>query len=132
MTDTEFVERFERGELDAFRHADHVRLACAYLDTWGRAEALRRLEDGLLAFAARKGVPGKFHRTLTRAWLELVCDARRRYTGAPTGEALLAACPVLADPRFINRFYSDELLQSEAARTDWIGPDLRPLDATVY
>jgi hypothetical protein len=132
MTDTEFVEQFERGELDTFRHADHVRLACAYLNVCTRAEALRRLEDGLLAFATAKGVPGKYHRTLTRAWLELVADARRRHAGASTGEALLAACPALADAGFIRRFYSEERLASDAAREGWIGPDLQPLSATVY
>jgi len=132
MTDEEFVARFERGEIESFRHADHVRLACAYLDACGRAEALPRLEAGLLAFATRKGVPEKFHRTLTRAWLELVADARARHAGAIGGDALLAACPPLAEPQFIRRFYSEAVLASAAARRDWIGPDLRPLSTTVY
>ncbi|HXW08816.1 MAG TPA: hypothetical protein VD833_26535 [Vicinamibacterales bacterium] len=131
MTDEVFVERFERAELESFAHADHVRLACAYLDTCDEPEALRRLERGLLALATRKGVPGKFHRTLTRAWFELVAHARRRHD-ARRGDALLAACPALADAAFIHRFYSPELLASDAARADWIGPDRQPLDATVY
>jgi hypothetical protein len=132
MTDGEFIERFERGQLETLRHADHLHLACAYLNVCSEAESLRRLEAGLQAFATKKGVPEKFHRTLTCAWLELVVDARRHHGEGRTGEALLSACPALADPRFIHRFYSEAALCSSAARTAWIGPDLRPLDATLY
>jgi hypothetical protein len=132
MTDAEFVERFERCDLESFRHADHVRLACAYLNVCEPAQALARLEQGLRAFATAKGAPEKYHRTLTRAWLELVADARRRHAGATSGEALLAACPALGDAGFIHRFYSKERLGSDAARLDWIDPDLRPLSSALY
>lgn len=132
MTDEEFVERFERGELESFRHVDHIRLACAYLNVCSEAESLRRLEAGLLAFATKKGVPEKFHRTLTRAWLELVIRARRRHVAARSGEALLGVCPALADARLISRFYSQAALESGTARSGWVDPDLQPLDAAIY
>jgi hypothetical protein len=132
MTDQEFLDRFERADLDQFRHADHVRVACLYLDRHDREEALRRIADRLLAFATAKGEPGRFHYTLTRAWLELIDGARRRYSDARTSDALLFVCPALSNPKLVERFYSFTRLQSAGARKDWVGPDLAPLDATLY
>ena len=33
MSDAEVIERFERGDVDEFHHADHVRVAFAYVRT---------------------------------------------------------------------------------------------------
>ena len=99
MKDDELVEGFEAGTLaaEAFRHREHVRLTWIYLGRHGRAEAERRLLDGLRAFAARAGRPDKFDAALTRAWVEAIDQAR---AGVPAGsdfEALVAARPDLLD-----------------------------------
>ena len=40
---------------------------------------------------------------------------------------LLAACPELCDRQLLAKHYSQEVLQSEAARADWVSSDLRPI-----
>jgi hypothetical protein len=123
LTDDELVAGFESGELQEFRHADHVRLTIVYLSRHGRDETLRRLSDGLLRFAASKGHPEKFHVTLTRAWLDLIDGARRAHPDAADAAALVARCPELLDRDALHRFYSPQCLDSELARAQWVPPD---------
>lgn len=123
LTDDELVRGFEEATLDDFPHACHVRVALVYLTRHGRDGALPRLMDGILRFAIAKGHPGKFHVTMTRAWLELIDAARLAHPDlAPA--ALIEACPDLLDRDALLRFYSRERLHSDQARTAWIPPDL--------
>ena len=123
LSDEDFVRGFETGTLADFPHADHVRLTIIYLTRHGREETFQRMATGLLAFATTKGVPEKFHATITRAWVELVDSARRAYPGAPDAAALVAACPLLLERDALLRFYSRERLDSPQARAGWLPPD---------
>lgn len=123
MTDDELIEGFEAASLAAFPHADHVRLTILYLARHGRDETQRKLFDGLRRFAAAKGVPQKFHVTMTIAWLDLVDDARRRHPEVRDPRALVIACPELLNRDALLRFYTSERLMSEEARQRWVPPD---------
>jgi hypothetical protein len=123
LTNDELITGFEAGSLPAFAHADHVRLTILYLERHGRAEAERKLFDGLRRFAIGKGVPEKFHVTMTIAWLDLIDDARARYPEARDPAALVAACPELLNRDALLRFYTRERLMSAAAREGWLPPD---------
>jgi pyridoxamine 5'-phosphate oxidase len=130
MTDEEFLHRFETADLAEFRHGDHVRAAWAYVERDGPDRALGAMLGGIRRFANAKGAPGKFHYTLTRAWLALIVDARVRYPHARTAAALLDACPLLGDTRALERFYSSETLGSDRARAEWVEPDRGPLTSS--
>jgi len=132
LTDDQLVRGFEDGSLEEFPHASHVRLTLIYLRRHGREEALRRMNEGLRKFVALKGVPEKFHVTLTRAWLDLLDSALRAHPAAVEPEALMHACPELLNKNALLHFYSREALGSEAARTDWTPPDRVPeIDARL-
>ena len=131
FTEEELVHGFESGTLGEFPHASHVRLTLVYLRRHGRDDALRRMTDGLQKFVALKGVPEKFHITLTRAWLDLLDSARLAHPEA-NPEILVQICPELLNKDALLRFYSRELLASDAARTGWLPPDCAPdLDARL-
>ncbi len=100
MDDSGFIEAFESGTLppEGFRHRDHVRLTWLYLQRYGRAEAERRLMDGLRAFAIRAGKPGKFDGPLTVAWIEIIDGAR---AGCTTFDEIVATRPELLDSGFV-------------------------------
>ena len=123
MTDDELIAGFEAASLPAFPHADHVRLTILYLASHGRQETERRLFEGLRRFAAAKGVPEKFHVTMTIAWLNLVEEARQRNPQATDPAALVAACPELLNRDALLRFYTRDRLMSDDARQRWIPPD---------
>lgn len=123
MTDDELVQGFEAASLPSFAHADHVRLTILYLARHGREETERRLFEGLRRFAAAKGVPEKFHVTMTIAWLDLVEDAMQRHPNAGDPAVLVAVCPELLNRDALLRFYTSERLMSDDARRQWIPPD---------
>jgi hypothetical protein len=126
LTDDELAAGFEAGILEGLPHADHVRLGLVYLERHGYDNALRRLAEGLLRFATRKGHPEKFHVTMTRAWLDLLEAAREANPGATPAE-IVAAVPELLDVRALDRYYSPGRLGTDLARTSWVEPDLRTL-----
>ena len=94
------VSCFEDGTLHGadFHHVDHLKITWHYLERYGRAEALRRIAAGLLAFATRMGKVDKFDLALTGAWVAAVDEARRTHPDARTLDALVAARPDLLDP----------------------------------
>jgi hypothetical protein len=123
LTDDELVTGFETATLESFPHADHVRLTIIYLNRFGRDGTERKLSEGLRRFAAGKGVPGKFHITLTMAWIEIVAAARAQHPDLTDPAALVAACPELLDRDLMLRFYTAERLSSAEARGAFISPD---------
>ncbi len=54
-------------------------------------------------------------------------EARARHPHARSAAALLNACPLLAEPATIGRFYSSEALARDDVRTGWLEPDRAPL-----
>ena len=128
LADREFVLAFEKGTLPAemFHHADHIRLAWLYLREHNYEAAERRFCDGLVKLAARFGVPEKFHRTLTVAWLRAV-HVRITADGETSFEAWLASHPALLDRNFLLRHYSKQRLESPEARLGWLEPDRKAL-----
>ena len=63
MTDAELIERFESDAVpsDSFHHADHVRLAFAYLSENPPLQALEKFTAALKQFATARGKPQLYH-----------------------------------------------------------------------
>jgi hypothetical protein len=126
VTDAEFAQAFESCALsnESFHHRDHLRLAWIYLQRYGEQEAGARIAASIRNFAAHFGKTDKYHETITIAWLRLVAHESK---GRTTFEETLAASPMLLEKRTLAAFYSDELLRSERAKNEFVGPDLKPL-----
>jgi hypothetical protein len=107
---------FEAGRIpgSAFTHERHVQVAWGLSHRYPAEQAFARLANGIRGIAARAGVPGKYHETMTRAWFELVAQAET-----------LDTHPELLDRSLLARYYSPERL--EAGRHEWLEPDLAPL-----
>jgi len=129
MTDDDFLSAFEGGTLpkDAFHHREHVRLAWLCLGRQGLPAGSERFIAGLRAFAARHGVSGLYHETITRGFLHLVWVALGGSGNGRGFDDFVARHPALLDKERLRAFYSAERLASEAARRDFVVPDLAPL-----
>jgi hypothetical protein len=129
VSDEQFLAAFEACTLpkEDFPHREHVRLAWLYLGRHDFADASRRVVDGIKRFAARHDVPGLYHETITRAWLRLIADARRRVPGAGSFAAFLEANPQLAAKGALDAYYDPETLKSGEARASYVAPDRAPL-----
>ena len=126
MTDEQFARAFERGDVTPaeFDHRAHVRVAWVYLREGPSFEAATdRMRAAIQRFAAAANAAQKYHETITMLWMRVLADAAARVTLPCELEALLAACPELADKDLPLKYYSRERLFSDAARARWIPPE---------
>ena len=124
MTDRQLIEQFECGTLEPFHHADHVHVAFAYLTQYSPAEALARFCRGLKHFAALHGKANRYHETVTWAYLCLIRQ-RMAEAGRQTWEAFAQANPdlLLWKNGVLSRYYREDTLESERAKTVFVFPD---------
>jgi hypothetical protein len=76
LKDEEFSYAFEMATLPAseFDHAGHVRAGWWYLQHYPIGEAIDRFCRILRAFAAAQGATGKYHETMSIAWMLLIAE----------------------------------------------------------
>jgi hypothetical protein len=124
MTDLEFLRAFEDATLDPFHHRDHLRVTYLYLRQFGEAGTRERLGPAILRYATAKGGAGKYHETITLAWIQLIAKASENTSDF---DAMLVEHPELLDKNLLEEYYSRETLQSAEARRRWIEPDRKRL-----
>ena len=125
------VRRFETCAIAPaeFTHRAHLAVALWYLAHAPHREAAALMRAGLLRFIAHNGVePQKYHETITLFWLKLVGHFRAQ-AGAqrPLSEVANELLARFDDTQFLFKHYSRELIQTEAARTAWVEPDLKEM-----
>jgi hypothetical protein len=106
---------------ERFGHREHVRLTWLAVTRYGVAAAVELVGGGIGRVA-----PGKYHATLTRAWVEVV-GRHAAEVADPDFDAFVARCPDLLDKRLLDRHYRPGTLAAAPARTRWVPPDLRPM-----
>lgn len=130
----EVVAKFENCQfgLEEFTHARHVTVACWYLCTMSQETALVQMRSGLQRFIAHHGRQG-YHETITRFWMELLGDFLR---GVPveidTVETINRAVASYAEKEILFQYYSREGVMSDAARREWMEPDVRSWRAAPF
>lgn len=129
--DLEFQRAFESCGIApaAFDHEAHLRLAYVYLAQSGLEDAQAKMRVALIAFLRVHGLPpGKFHETLTRAWVLAVRHFMGRSPSRSFGD-FIAKSAVLLDSRVMLTHYSPGALFSEQARAVFVEPDLDAIPA---
>jgi hypothetical protein len=126
MTNEDFIRHFEADTLpgDSFHHADHVRLAFAYLSECPVLEALDRFATALKRYAAARSKSQLYHETITHAYFFLIRERIAR-CGATDWDAFVGANPDLFVWKngILTRYYQEGTLQSDLARSVFLFPD---------
>ncbi len=128
--DREFRRAFEAGAFAPadFSHRQHVRLAYVYLVDCDVNLALDRMRAALVCFLSHHGIPAtKYHETLTRAWILAVHHFMHRTPEATSADDFIDRNPMLLDSKIMLTHYSAGLLFSDAARAEFVEPDLDPI-----
>ena len=127
VRNSELVSLFDRGEIGAggFHHADHVRVAYAYLCEMPLFEAIERFSCALRRFAVLKGKPNLYHETITWAYLLLIQERRVRSGDHGNWETFAVANADLLSWKngILRQYYKLTTLESEVARTTFLLPD---------
>ena len=128
-SDEVFLRAFEDLSFpaDLFHHREHIRVAWLYLKSSDASRAAERMSEGIRRFANHQGATQKYQHTLTLAWMRLVAAALVETPEGYTFEQFLAAHPDLDDKNVLAKYYSNELMQTNAAAEGWVEPDLQPL-----
>lgn len=124
MSNLEIIEQFESDTVPAeFHHADHVRLAFAYLCQYPALEALERFSAALKRYAAARGKAQRYHETITYAYFFLIRERMARY-GSMTWEEFTALNSDLLVWKngILSRYYDESTLSSDLARSVFLLP----------
>lgn len=125
MSHAELIHRFETDTLAGeFHHADHVRLAFAYLCEYAPLEALQRFCLALKRYAAARGKTQLYHETITHAYFFLIRERMAR-DASQSWEEFSGNNPDLLVWKngILTRYYRQETLQSDLARSVFVFPD---------
>ncbi|MEZ4699702.1 MAG: hypothetical protein R2834_05190 [Rhodothermales bacterium] len=128
--DRAFVRDFEACAVAPadFDHAAHIRLAYVYLCEMPADRAVARVREVLQAYLAHLGMgEGKYHETLTRAWVLAVRHFMARSVPCDSAAAFIEASPRLLDTGILLTHYTAERLFSPDARAAFVDPDLQPI-----
>ncbi|HEY8949163.1 MAG TPA: hypothetical protein VIM56_09800 [Rhizomicrobium sp.] len=120
-----FLRAFLDGDVDAakFRHADHVRAGFEVLRHHEFPDAAAAFARALKQIAAHIGAPGKYHETITLAFLSLIAE-RQALGTHPDFESFAAANPDLMETSILKRWYTPKRLTSDIARRTFVLPDI--------
>jgi hypothetical protein len=125
MTNQECINQFESDVVgDNFHHADHVRLAFAYLCEHPALTALEKFSSALRRFATARGKPKLYNETITCAYFFLIRE-RMAAGESKTWDEFAQLNPDLLTWKagILTRYYLDQTLASDLAREVFILPD---------
>ena len=125
MSHEEIIHGFEADTMPGeFHHADHVRLAFAYLSLHPPLEALERFTAGLKRFAAARGKAQLYHETITHAYFFLIRERMAREPEIDWDRFARQNSDLLQwKPGILERYYQESTLKSELARSVFVLPD---------
>jgi hypothetical protein len=126
LTGGDLIERFERGTIsnEEFHHADHVRLAFAYLSKYPVLQALEKFASALKRFATARGKTQLYNETITCAYVFLIHERMARHEVTDWDEfARLNPELLLWKGGVLSRYYCEATLKSDLARSVFVLPD---------
>ena len=126
MSNEELIFRFESDAVpeDSFHHADHVRLAFAYLCEYPVLQALEKFAGALKRFATARGKTQLYNETITCAYFFLIRERMACCEGADWEEFSRQNTDLLAwKDGVLSRYYREATLQSDLARRVFVLPD---------
>jgi hypothetical protein len=126
MSNLELIRRFESDSVpeDSFHHADHVRLAFAYLCEYPVLQALEKFAGALKRFAAARGKTQLYNETITCAYFFLIRERMARCEAADWEDFAYRNPDLLIwKGGILGRYYNDATLKSELARAVFLFPD---------
>jgi hypothetical protein len=126
MSNEELIRCFESDTIpsDSFHHADHVRLAFAYLHEYPVLRALEKFAGALKRFATARGKPQLYNETITCAYFFLIRERMSRCEGLSWEEFAQKNADLLRwKDGLLIRYYREGTLKSDLARNVFVLPD---------
>jgi hypothetical protein len=126
VSNRDLITEFEQGRAPGeFHHADHVRVAFAYVAEFPLLEAMAKFSAALQRFALSKGKPQLYDQTITWAYLLLIHERITRAGSVHRGSVQSGSVPSWEEfsEHNLERYYSHATLASDLARRAFVFPD---------
>lgn len=126
LSDEDLLTQFEVKTLppDELNHVSHLRIAWLYLKKFDLGTAIEKTGTGTREYAENLGVYDKYHQTVTEAIVRIM-DNRMKKSQSGNFEAFLQGNDDLVSDlkSVIRHYYSEEILESNNARFNFVPPD---------
>jgi len=122
----DLIDRFENDAVPeaSFHHADHVRLAFAYLCEYPVLQALEKFATALKRFATARGKTQLYNETITCAYLFLIRERMVHCEDADWEEFARRNPDLLIwKDGVLSNYYREATLKSDLARRVFVLPD---------
>lgn len=131
INDSEFLKQFENQTLAPtyFNHAGHLRLAWLYLNENKLEVAVNKVTNGISSYATSLGATDKFQHTFTEAIVRIM--GKRLEAGQFSDlPSFLSSNKDLVEDIWavVGQYYSKDKLNSDIAKSEYVEPDLLPID----
>ena len=126
LSDQQFLREFEQTCLDPanFNHLGHIRIAWLYLNQYPTQLATDKIANGIKRYAASLGAPDKFHMTMTGALARIIAKRLELHPDSDWHQFVQINQDLIRDAkRLVSHYYSQSLIESELARTEFLKPD---------
>ena len=127
LSDSTFITQFENLSLNPenFNHIGHLRLCWLYLNQYELESAIEKTCTGIQLYATSLGAKEKFHRTITEFLVRMIND-RNQMDPCSSFDVFLDKNEDLVTDALslLEQYYSNDLLDSPAARISYLKPDL--------
>ena len=125
MNDAEFLQSLESCRLPSaeFGHQAHVRAGYIHLRHCGLGGAIDRMGAALRRYAAAQGAPGRYHETITVAFLVLLQRHLHERGDGGGWDGFRRENPELFERGLLLRWYAREELESPLARAVFVLPE---------
>lgn len=130
LADSIFLDAFEKQTLDPvyFNHLGHLRLSWLYTRDYPIDIAVAKACSGIRSYALALGQPGKYHQTVTEALVRIVAQRAKGLKEAEWHEFLRQNRDLVEQAYdLLLKYYSEPVINSKEARTQWIEPDIKSL-----
>lgn len=126
MSDDQFLAAFLDASMPpaGFDHLGHLRAAWLLLQRRPLEEAVTDTCNAIARLANHLGVPGKYNRTLSEALVRLMAEGGAGDAALSWPDFLAANSGLVDNARdVLAKHYSDDVLNSPAARRRFVAPD---------
>ncbi len=138
MNSESLTERFKKQQIEPseFNHLAHLKVAWDYIGEYSvtQAQARESFHRDIIQLTKVLGAEEKYHRTLTDFFLDYLYQVKwylnHNGTSSESWALVEQECSLLIKnaKKLISYYYSDELINSDLARTQYVDADIMPLD----
>lgn len=129
--DETFIRAFEDATLpfSDWTHEAHIRMAWNYIREFGKEKAIPNIKSGIQHYNSQNEgkISRGYHETVTMFYISVISKAMERSPEVNTFEEFLSQNPHIYDKHLLFEFYSDELLNDQKAKFEFLPPDKKSL-----